>query len=173
MAERQQDGGDISGAAAGPMGGPLEALEPQGAVPADAPATLLDRLRQVDYKDPKAIAVIGAVAVTVGVGTYLLSKRHGGGSFFVRYGDRHMAEAGVISLGEMAEHGAAVSLPVSSEALDMLQESPMLFAMDSEGLARPTLGDAEHSRRHTAGAKRAAEWLIDHLSRTATESSTD
>jgi hypothetical protein len=135
----------------------------------DTPAGWAERLGSLDfYKDHKrAIVVLGAAALAVGVGVY--AKRHGADKVFVGYADRHAEQAGVISLGEVVEYGAAIAVPTTSEGSTgtgqkVQAASELLFAMTGQPgeVVRPS-GDPEQVSKYNAVATRAAGWLKDHF----------
>jgi hypothetical protein len=148
--------------------------EGEGSLPEelpDTPAGWAERLSSLDfYKDhKKSIAVLGAAALVVGVGVY--AKRHGAGKVFVGYADRHAEQAGVISLGEVVEYGAAIAVPTRSEdpaqtgtGKRVQAASKLLFAMTGQPgeVVRPS-GDPEQASKYNAVATRAAGWLKEHL----------
>lgn len=146
-------------------------IEGEGSLPEelpDTPAGWAERLGSLDfYKDHKrAIVVLGAAALAVGVGVY--AKRHGADKVFVGYADRHAERAGVISLGEVVEYGAAIAVPTRSEDSagtgQKAQVASKLFAMTGQPgeVVRPS-GDPEQVSRYNAVATRAAGWLKDHF----------
>jgi hypothetical protein len=154
--------------------------EGEGSLPEelpDTPAGWAERLSSLDfYKDHrKSIAVLGAAALVVGVGVY--AKRHGGGKIFVNFADRHAEEAGVISLGEAVEYGAAIAVPTRAEdpnqtdaARKVSAVSRLLFAMTGEPgeVVRPS-GNPEQAGQYNAVATRAAGWLSEHFTSQAKE----
>lgn len=167
------------------------ALEPDAStaqgLPEETSESWAARLKSLDFvrEHRTAIIAVGAAAVAVGVGAYALSKRGDGGKFFIDFADRRAREQGVISLGEIAEGGAAVSLPVSEAALEGLEATKStgttmkaLFAMtgrtpsgETGDFAYPLSGDQEQVRKHGETARRAASWLLEHLSRRSGEAS--
>jgi hypothetical protein len=170
------------------MGGGSEADltgGPVDAVPDETPEGWMQRLGALDFvkEHRTAITVVGAAALAVGAGVYALKRSGRAEQFFIDFADRRAAEQGVISLGERVAGGAAVSLPVSEAALESLETAKStgttmkaLFAMtgqkpDGEAgdFAYPLTGDRDHIRQHGETARRAAGWLIDHLSRRGTE----
>jgi|GEM_PF-2555850 len=109
----------------------------------DSPNGWLELLSNIDYRNhKKAMLALGAAAaVGLGVGVYAISKKRGGGTFFVSHGDRHMQQKGVVSLGEIREHGVAVSVPEDETALDGLAGDHAVFSMDQEGMSRPMVNE--------------------------------
>lgn len=127
-------------------------------------------LKNIDYRDhKKAMVGLGAAAAFgVGVGVYALSKKRGGGNFFVRFGDRHWEEKGVISVGESVEGGAAVGLPISENALKRVGSGREIFSMErAEGSASyrfdyPAENEADVPH-HTSVLRRFGGMLLDHF----------
>ena len=140
----------------------------------DTPEGWAQRLGSLDfYKDHRtAIAVVGAAALAAGVGIHLL-RRHGSGdgSIFVGFADRRARDHGVISIGKVADYGAAIAVPVGEEGLKYVDAavkagSNPLFAMTGEPgevVYRTTTGTKE-SDKYIGVAKQAAGWLMGHFS---------
>jgi len=142
----------------------------------DTPEGLLERLKGLDYKDPRVIATIGAVAAAtaaIGGAYWMLSRKHGGHQVHVGYADRRALKDGVISAVEIVKGGTAVSLPTTSEAYDTLTQArgaKALFAMDEGNFAYPQTGDPEHVSRHVAAARKVGSWLMERLENRVAES---
>ena len=138
----------------------------------DTPEGWAKKLGSLDfYKDHrKAIAVVGAAAVAAGIGIYA-ARHRGESNVFVSFADRHAQKRGVVSLGEIKEYGAAVSVPVGEEGLRLLEEagtgSKVLFAMTGE--PGEVVYESADAGKYTDVAKKAAGWLMSHFSSQANE----
>ncbi len=142
--------------------GMLPPIEP--AIEPESPAGWAARLTELDfYKEHKtAIGVLGAAATALGVGAYAISKRQGGGKFSIRFGDRRMEEHRVISIVELVEKGAAVSVPIGRKALEALGKSKEIFSMSEEGFGYP-LEDESHVPKHARTAQKFAGLLREQF----------
>lgn len=129
-------------------------------------ASMLERLKSIDYNDHKAALVgIGAAAVVLGVGVYRLSRRHGGKEISISFGDRRMEKEGVISLVERTRQGgAAVSAAVSAAALAGLGKTKDVFGMDDvDGKPEVTypLERDSDTAKHAKTLRKFGGWLVD------------
>lgn len=130
---------------------PLENIEPavlqQG--PADE-ATLLERLRNIDYSDHTGamIAAGAAIGGLVALG-YAIKKHHGISAGFA---DRHNEDKGIISILSM-DGKLAASLPSGPEVLQKLKDKDIFSMHRKDGerghrFGYPLLGNAEHIEEH-------------------------
>jgi hypothetical protein len=155
------------------VAGELVPTEADASSESNDPATLLERIKSIDYQNhTAAIISLGAASLALGVGVYALSKRGNAKEFFVAFGDRRLEKKGVISLGERVEHGMAVALPISAEAFAQLKDKD-LFSMDrTDGFGFP-LTNPEDLEKYTNSVRRAGGWLVDRLTQLVNKSSTD
>lgn len=136
--------------------------EKDSGLPKDS-AGWLEYLKNIDPRDHRKtmVALGAAAALGIGVGVYAISKKRGGGHFFIRFGDRRMQEHGIISAGEIRDHGPAVSFPTGEASRDSVAGKE-IFAMDDDGTVYPNV-DEEDLSRYKRALNTARGWFIDHL----------
>ena len=112
------------------------------------------------------IGLGAAAAFGLGVGVYKISKNRGGGTFFIRHGDRYMEKKGIISIGERVNFGAAASVPQDGASHDALAAAndPEVFLMDDAGVVRPFV-DERTMPRYLQGLGRMRDIVMDEFRR--------
>ncbi len=139
------------------------------------PETVLERLKEIDYKNYLAAAAVVGAGILVAykiIGNRRARTREGTVLSF-GIGDRHDGGllATVVELAENFKTDAvetiAASFPTSEEAAQTLQADSnykSLFAMSKQGIVYPLKGDPEHINEYVGKTKRVVGWVIQVLS---------
>jgi len=122
----------------------------------------LEFAQKIDPRDhKKAAASLGTLLVLgVGLGGYVLSKKHGAKKVSIVYGDRHLQDEKVVSMVDSSRDGKfAIGVPQDEG------EHAGEFSMDvnEAGELEIVRPHGEHNETHESRIRKATEWAVDLL----------